>query len=1386
MGKKNAATTQLKYVLTCALLLLSTVNLYAQHTSVNFSNISVRNGMSSNWVTSLCRDSDGFMWIGTNRGLNRFDGYNLTTFELNSNDTTSLSNNFIASIAEDKDSNLWVGTTFGLNIREHNSQSFHRISLFDHNAFQCNDVNNINTIFITKGGVVFIGTHEGFFTYSAGKFRHHLVDSTRFDAPVNNVFSFTEDQNGDIWLGTFSRNLIRYSQGRSLEFIPLPPLFEGKYVSGLQKLFIDSDRLLWVGSQAGLYVYDLKRKDWNTNMNRILYKEIGNKVIAGIQEDRDGTIWIATDGEGIYLFHKKDLSVLNLPFKGLDSKSISTNGLYCLLIDPTNLVWIGTYKQGLDFHNRSSKKFKLFRNEPEAENSLSSNDVDCCMEDSYGNIWIGTNGGGINILDEKTQKFRYMNVSNTGNNGLSSNIVVSLFEDHQKNIWIGTYFGGLNKYNPVTGQFIRYKHNENDTTTISDDRIWSILQDDDDNLWIGTLGGGLNLFDAKTGSFKRYTAGKSGLPGNYIYHLTQDHKKRLWVCTTDGLAIYNPDMDQFDAYINKNSNTGINSFGALVSSYEDSRGWYWLCGNNGLIKFNPDTHTSVKIDKLSGLLSNSVNRILEDKTGNLWVSSSRGISKIWFTNIENDTTFVTNFIHFDETDGLQGREFSETASLKTKDGELLFGGVNGLNIFWPGDIKVDRSVPKLIFTNLRIFNSTISPGQVFNNRIILTKPISHTDKIILKHSENLFSIEFAALTYLFPGKNKYRYQLEGFDDSWFETDGTANFATFTNLNNGDYVLHLKGSNADGTWNEEGISLIIKVLPPFWKSWYAMLGYVFFLMFMLLILRYMILYRERLKVELRIERSEAKRLHELDMLKLKFFTNISHEFRTPLTLILSPVEKLLPHFNVLPEEKYLQHIYQNAKKLLNMINQLLDFRKMEAQGLTFNPSWGNIVEFITATVSSFNDLSENKNIELRQITDLREFYMMFDKEKLEKILFNLLSNAFKFTPISGIVIVMVGLEEIADEGKNKRYLAIKIKDNGCGIHPDNLDKIFTRFYQVETSKSIVANGTRIGLSLIKEYVHLHGGNITVESALNIGTCFSVFLPVEETVDLQHNELFHGQLQETKFKTEKKPVQHESKQQLNKKNQPVILIVEDNNDLRLYLKENLEYHYEILEAEDGRHALTILEKRMPDLILSDIMMPGMDGIELCKKVKNDKITCHIPFVLLTAKTSEQQKLEGLETGADDYIVKPFNFEILKTKIRNLIQLNLNIREVFRTKMLIEPKDISITSLDEKFMAKALDIIEKHMGDVHFSVEEFSRQIGVSRMQLYNKIVSLTGSTPLEFIRIMRLKRAAHLLAKSQLNVSEIAYQVGFNDPKYFTMQFKKEFKILPSKYKTTGEE
>lgn len=1380
--------TTFKFLSAFFLLLLS-LGVFSQSENVRFTNIDVQNGLSANWVNSLCRDSDGFIWIGTRRGLNRYDGYHSVVYEFSSTDSTSLSHNIVECIAEDNNSNLWVGTPWGVSILNNSTNKFKRINLFDYNKFNCEDVNYITTIFKAGTGEMYVGTHQGFFIFRNGEFNHHLIDSSDFRSEDNYIRSIEEDRLGNIWMGTNSKKIFRldYSDKKDTAFI-IPELYSGAYTQGLYHLFLDDESKLWVGSQTGLYVFNTKSESWDAKLNSFLYTQIGNKFITGIQKDKEGNIWISTDGSGIFVLNKARNAIRNIKHQIYDSSSLSTDGIYSLLIDKEDIVWIGTYKHGIDYYKRNSQKFLLLRHQPGNSNSLATNDINCILEDSEKNLWFGTNGEGISILDRKSKNYRHIRRNDKNRNTLSSDVVVSLYEDSKRNIWIGTYFGGLNKYNPLTGEFKCYKHSLTDSSTISDDRVWSITEDEHQNIWVGTMGGGLNKYNPNTDSFKRYTTGNSDIPGNYINHLFIDSRKRLWISSSNGLCLYNKTKDNFEVFINPQGDTGLNLFGILVSTFEDSRNMLWLCGNNGLIQFNYENRSANYFNTDNGLPANPVNRVLEDEFGNLWISSSNGLTKMSIADISATNEFSSHFLHYDKTDGLQNNEFSETAALKSSEGELIFGGVDGINIFNPNEVENEVEKPNLVFLNLKIFNETVDPNQTVNNRIILEKPLNQTDEIKLNYSQNFFSIEFAVLNYLATNKNKYRYRLRGFDQNWFETGGSTNFATYTNLKNGQYVFEVNRANTDGTWDEAGISLNIVILPPIWKRWYAFVFYVGILSFILFALRYMILSKERLRVKFENQTLEAERIHELDMAKIKFFTNVSHEFRTPLSLILSPLEKLLPKYKNKSDGKYLNHIYVNSKKLLYLINQLLDFRKIEISGLTYNPSYEDVIAFINDVVVLFNDLSENKNISFRIVTDVKKLTMHFDKDKLEKILYNLLSNAFKFTPVNGLVLVEVNVMEETDTNKHSLFtkeLVIKIKDNGIGINKDLLSKIFTRFYQAENLVQVEEKGTGIGLSMVKEYVAVHNGRIEVESAVGVGTCFTVSLPVKKEAKVEIGETTKTKVLDS-YSKNLKPQKPFNFDKLNGEKKPVLLVVEDNDDLRVYLRDNLSVNYEILEAENGKQGLSMIRNSMPDIVLSDIMMPEMDGIELCKLTKGNNITCHIPFIFLTAKNTEEQQLEGLEIGADNYIPKPFNLEILDQKIRNLLQLKLNIRNALNTKLTIEPKDISITSLDNKFMEQALNLIEENMSNSNFTVEEFSRTMGISRMQLYKKLVSLTGKTPIEFIRILRLKRAAKLLHKSQLTIAEIAYQVGFNDPKNFSKQFKTEFKILPSKYKKQTNE
>jgi signal transduction histidine kinase/DNA-binding response OmpR family regulator len=620
-----------------------------------------------------------------------------------------------------------------------------------------------------------------------------------------------------------------------------------------------------------------------------------------------------------------------------------------------------------------------------------------------------------------------------------------------------------------------------------------------------------------------------------------------------------------------------------------------------------------------------------------------------------------------------------------------------------------------------------------------------------------------------PEKNKYLYKLEGFNDNWIQADANSRKATYTNLDPGGYTFRVKASNNDGVWNNEGISLKIRILPPFWATPWAILLYVSILFGGLYVSRRIALTRVQNKFRLVQERKEAQHLHELDAMKIKFLTNVSHEFRTPLTLILTPLEKIISNTTDKNSLNQFYLIQRNAKRLLNLVNKLLDFRKLEVDEVKFNPSEGDIVSFIKDTVYSFSDLSDKKEIALNFKSTLASLETIFDQDKLEKILFNLLSNAFKFTPEQGNVTVEV--DRITH--MEKTYIRIVVSDSGIGIAPDKLDKIFDRFYQAELPDHIVNQGSGIGLSITKEFVKIHEGTITVESELGKGSTFVVELPVFEVRQTFSEEIFPSHVQKIEPGSEATEAH----------NLPSLLLIEDNEDFRYYLRDNLKDLYRIYEAKDGREGLAKILSLLPDLIVSDVMMPGMDGIELCRKIKSDSRVSHIPVILLTARSKEEQKLEGLECGADDYITKPFSFDILQLRIKRLIQQQEQLHKDFKKFIEVKASDIKITSLDETLIRKAIDCVENNISNADFSVEDLSHELGMSRVHLYKKLLALTGKPPLEFIRSIRLQRAAQLLEKSQLSVSEVAYQVGFNNPKYFARYFKEEFNILPSAYQAS---
>jgi signal transduction histidine kinase/ligand-binding sensor domain-containing protein/DNA-binding response OmpR family regulator len=1360
--------------------------LNSQNSKYVFSRLDINNGISDNWIKCIYKDSKGFIWFGTDNGLNRFDGYNFEIFQQNGEDSTSIADNDINAITGDKNGNLWIGTGGGISELNCETFKFRKINLVPSSPLVCQDINYITAMSTDTEGNILIGTHNGviYFSQKINSFRHILIDEQSCSSQLNNITAIAPDKSGSFWIGTANGFVIKFNENsNSIEKFESFRESNGKSGS-ISKLFVDDENNLWVADVNGLYLFNIDKNSWDNNFQKKYGEKFRNPHISGIDQNKDHLIWVTTDGNGVFIIDKGASDLVNIKNLPYDEGSLSSNGLSSLYCDESGIVWIGTSKKGVNFYKNNVRKFRLFRNYPTEPNSLSNNDVDCITEDSKGNIWVGTNGGGLNFYNRKTDRFDHFVSQKGKSNTLSSNIIVSIFEDSEKKIWIGTYFGGLNCLDPETGKVKVFHHSESDSSTLSDDRIWSICEDSRKNLWVATLTNGLNMLDRKTGKFRRVNTQNSPICFNYINSIATDEIDNLWISSAHGLIYYYPLLNRSKCYFNNSEIPTSISDNHINSTFKDSRGLFWVCTNNGLNLMDREKDNFRVLKQADGLPSDRIFRIEEDSNSNLWLSTKNGLSKMIVsrTNVKDSLSF--KFVNYGINDGLQGKEFNPTAAFKTKDGQLWFGGPDGLNAFYPGDIREDSTSSKLVISNLRIDNESVKYGEVINGRILFKNPIFNTNKIVLKFLENSFTIDFAALNYFFPGKNKYAYTLEGFSDKWITTEGMENFATFSNIQDGTYTFKVKSTNSDGIWNESPQILKIKVLPPFWASWYAYVIYFTVIFSLLILLRYLIVTRERMKMQMEKEYIESQHIHEIDSMKINFFTNISHEFRTPLTLIFSPVEKLMLQLKNKPEEKYLTLIHQNAKRLLFMVNQLLDFRKMEVQGFGYNPSAGNIIKFIEDAVKSFDDLSDQKNIRLVFRTEITELNTLFDRDKLEKIMFNLLSNAFKFTSAEGEVKVSL-LSEKQDDLTDKKngiqrlsHLIIKVEDTGIGIPQDKIDNLFVSFYQVE---SIISGdqGSGIGLALVKEFVKLHDGVITVTSEAGRGSCFTVVLPVSyngkalAAVSILKKE-------EPLYANKTLPLRHEPEGNDEPKERPTILIAEDNDDFRFYIKDNLQKIYNIYEAANGEEALTIIQKIVPDLIISDIMMPGIDGIELCRRIKADTTICHIPIILLTGMATDQEQFESLETGADDCLLKPFNFQILEVKISNLISSRRNLRQVFSSKLVIEPHDIVITSLDEQFINRTLDLVEKNISKTDYTVEELSRDLGISRTLLYKKILALSGKPPLEFMRTLRLKRAAQLLQKSQLNVSEVAFQVGFNDPKYFRKHFKNEFGVLPSKY------
>lgn len=1369
-----------RYSLARAALLVIVVSLCgwqaaAQQVQYQFSHVDISGGLSHNQVNCIRKDSLGFLWFGTLSGLDRYDGYGFRVFRNSQDDTTSLSDNYIMDINPLPGGKLWVSTRNGNNIYNPATERFNRNDSAYLHSLHLPSGNVSRIIRDPTGDYWFLYEGAGIYRYRPGdgSVVHLFAEKNRGSSLSDNQISAVEpDGVGSLWIIHHNGML------EKLDLKSLSVTYRNDSLVATTdpeqlpyRLFVDSDHNLWIyeaGDATGVLHFNAVSHSFvHLSSGQGLHR-LNNDIVYAITEDEKGRIWIATDHGGVNLVDKRDLSVHYLMHNAEDAKSLAQNSVYALYRDDAGIIWVGTYKKGVCFYDEQANRFPLYSHDPNLPKgkTLPYEDVNRFVEDRLGNLWIGTNGGGLIYFDRNHNTFRQYLHNPKDPNSLCNNVIVGLYLDSLNKLWIGTYTGGLDCFDGK--KFRHFRHTPGDSTSLSNNRVWDIYGDSKGNLWIGTLGGGLERYDRNTGAFIPYKPGDPGIEGIvYVLIISEDNTEHLWIGTGGGIEVLDLNTGMKTHYSHEPGNPESLSNDNINAIFQDSRGWVWIATREGLNLFNPRSRQFRTFTTRNGLVDNTVLTITEDREKRLWMSTPNGLSMLRIAGTENNPKFA--FRNYDESDGLQGREFNEKSAFRTREGQLIFGGANGFNMFNPATIKLNTHHAPIVFTSFDIFNKPVRIGERLKKRVILNRTITETRSITLPYGANDFSLVFASLGYTHSGKSKYAYKMKGFNPDWVITGGGTHKATYTNLDPGDYLFSVKATNNDGIWSPYAATMNIHVLPPFWKTIWAYILYAMIILGLLYLARSILLYRARMNFKIEHQQHEAQRMHELDMMKIRFFTNISHEFRTPLTLIMTPLDRMLKQDQDGDYKNQLQLIQRNARRLLHLVNQLLDFRKMEVQEISLHPVTDDIIRFINEIVLSFTDIADKKNILLTMETTIDSLQVSFDKDKLERILFNLLSNAFKFTPEHGKVRVILGITGPSRPDRTSSMLSIQVKDSGIGIPADKQAAIFERFFQHDTSPTIVNPGSGIGLAITREFVRLHNGSISVDSIPGTGSCFTILLPVDApangpsvplTTTFNQNHAATGKKQSTKRYT--------------------LLLVEDNEDFRFYLKDNLSYYFNILEAGNGSEGWDKAHADHPDIIVSDIMMPEMNGIELAARLKKDSRTSLIPLILLTARATEEQQLEGYQSGANDYITKPFNFEILLARIRNLLTEKRLQKKSEPPKVDLSPGTIDMPTADEAFLQQAIDIVEKRMTQKDFSVEQLSKSLFVSRVTLYKRLVSITGKTPIEFIRTIRLKRAAQLLEQGKMTVAQAAYDVGFNNPRYFSKYFKAQYDMLPSEF------
>lgn len=1410
------------------LLLLLLMSCYLNSAANNYQNrpVTIEDGLSQNFVDYIYKDSRGFMWFATWSGLDRYDGNNFVHYT-NHGEINVLNSNIVRTICEDNYKRLWIGTEQGINRLNLKTEKLTTLRINNSDSTLLKSSTNI--IYNDHSGNIWIGTLLGIQRISFSKDGTiSNSESLKNDNTSLNTTAIFEDKTHRLWLGMGSGEIrvLNNSNADGFHFENIPfdasPLRNKRITSFAE----DSIGNLWIATDGGLFTYQPNKNTLLSYYQGIEPINIPHNHVNAIAIDSKQQLWIGTLG-GIGCYNIKNGDFTTIKSNGLIN-GLNNNFINSLCVDESDIVWIGTEKGGINKLYKTNKQFKNYSNNPFDISTISPNPVNAICRSKNGDLWTGTIEGGLNRMKANESSFSHYNFERENASSLSHNSVSVIYEDRDDHLWIGTWGGSLNQYQPKTNNFKRYE-----SPTLSN--LISCIAEDKKSpyLWIGTATG-LNLVNRVTGKDLLIFPATHQ---NYIHEVGTiicDSLNRMWVGTNYGLYCIISDSSNFEtneityrywSSLNKKSNTTAPIRLLSTTITHDGSIWFGTHGQ-GVYKLDSNDYYNYNFELLSHqneLNNNIVYSIREDNNGQLWFGTNRGLTRYSIS----DSTSKS----YTKSDGLIDNQFYWNASFKDQNGILYFGTTEGLIYFNPKEIKDNINKPIVRLSKFKLLNQEVLPGDKYGNQTPLTESITTAKQINIREVDNSFSFEFTALHYQAPEKLKYAYKLENFDNQWTEVASDRRFANYTNIKQGTYNFLVKCTNNDGIWSDSITRISIKVIPPFYKTFLFML----LITILLIVVTVTIIYgrirairRENLVLEEKVSErtkqieeqkhileNQAKdlekslddlltnkkmisdkneilthqneeilrqktellelnqKVQEINQEKIRFFINISHEFRTPITLILGPIEQLLKSTKDNATLKKLELMNRNARRLLSLINQLMDFRKVETGNMQLHASLGDISEITKEITTSFSPLADNKHIKLLFQSHPEKIIAMIDNNKYQMAITNILSNAIKFTPNKGTVSVQI--TQFEKEGKGN-WIKMLISDTGAGIPENDLKTIFERFYQSHSKDMPDTNssGTGIGLYLAKKLIELHEGEIEAINQPKGGACFIIYMPLnigEELTEIPTEKMLQLNLPQQK----EEEIEEDTS---TKRNKPLLLLVEDDNDMRAYISSIFEDDYSIIEAANGKEGLSITQKMIPDFIISDVMMPIMDGITFCKQVKNNINTSHIPVLLLTARTSTDKQIESFDSGANAFVTKPFDEQLLLSRVNNLIESRKQLQDKFRFDHNPTTLELQSNSPNMKFMQKALDVLKSQYTNPSFDVANFVSEMGMSRSLLHKKLQSLTGESASKFIRAYRLNMAKALMQNERdKNISEIAYKVGFNDPKYFTRCFSKQFGVSP---------